>query len=214
MSEAAVDDAIARIHLAAGAQVLDVGCGSGEMLLRVLRRHPGTAGVGIDLDADAIAAARERAGTLPARFEVRDASTVEGSFDAVLNVGASHALGGFPAAPEALRQLAPVVLYGEGFWNRRPSDSFLAALGGARSDELPDLDGLRRAVAAAGLEIRDEWVASEEDWARYEETLAANAEQHGTPETLAYAKRIRDRRALEHGTDTFGFALLLAVSTE
>jgi hypothetical protein len=54
-----------------------------------------------------------------------------------------------------------------------------------------------------------ESLASEHDWARYEETLAANAEQHGTPDTLAHAQRIRHRRALPEGTDTLGFALLV-----
>lgn len=209
ISEAALDAAIAVLPLPAEPLVLDLGCGSGEMLLRILRRHVAARGLGIDLDADAIAEARRRAGMLPARFEVRDAATVEGTFDAVLNVGASHALGGFPKALKALKRLGRAVLYGEGFWRRRPSDDFLAALGGASVDELSDLDGLRAATAAAGFDIAREWVASEEDWMSYEETLAANAEHHGTPDTLAYARRIRDRRALPDGTDTLGFALLL-----
>lgn len=213
LSEVAVDEAISLLPLPAEALVLDLGCGSGEMLLRVLRRHAVVTGLGVDLDADAIAEARARAGTLPVRFEVRDASSVEGPFDAVLNVGSSHALGGFPAALTALKRLGRVVLYGEGFWRRRPSDAFLAALGGASVDELSDLDGLRRAAVDAGLDIRHEWVASDEDWARYEETLAANAERHGTADTLAYAQRIRARRALTDGTDTLGFALVLGVAT-
>lgn len=54
-----------------------------------------------------------------------------------------------------------------------------------------------------------ESVAGEEDWARYEETLAANAERHGAPDMVAYARRIRDRRALPDGTVTLGFALLV-----
>lgn len=158
---------------------------------------------------DAIAEARERAAGLPARFEVRDAATIEGSFDAVINVGASHAHGGFPAALNALQTLGGAALYGEGFWERPPSDGFLAGLGGASADELSDLDGLRAAVREAGFDIAFEWVASQDDWTRYEGTLAANAERHGTADTLAYARRIRDRRRLPGGTDTLGFALLV-----
>ena len=71
------------------------------------------------------------------------------------------------------------------------------------------LDGLRAAVKDVGFEILHESFASDRDWARYEETLAANAEQHGTSESLAYAGRIRDRRALPDGADTLGFALLV-----
>lgn len=209
VSEVAVDEAIAALPLPAQALVLDSGCGSGEMLLRVLQRHAGARGLGIDVDPDAITEARERAGTLPVRFEVRDAATLKGPFDAVLNVGASHAHGGFPAALNALKSLGHTVLYGEGFWRRRPSNDFLAALGGASIDELSDLDGVRAAAATAGFEIVREWVASDSDWAHYEETLAANAERHGAPDAIDYARRIRDRRALPHGSDTLGFALLL-----
>ncbi len=209
MPEAAVDAAIAALPLPREPLVLDTGCGSGAILLRTLRAYATARGVGVDLDADAIAEARERAAGSPARFEVRDAATVEGRFDAIINVGSSHAHGGFPAALASLRRLAPVVMYGEGFWRRPPSEDFLKALGGATVDELADLDGLHAAIAMAGFDVVHESLAADADWERYEETLGANAERHDTPETLAYARRIRDRRALPGGTDTLGFALLV-----
>jgi SAM-dependent methyltransferase len=209
MSEAAVDAALVAMPLPARPRILDSGCGSGEMLLRALRLHRGARGLGVDLDADAIADARQRAVDLAAEFEVRDAATVEGAFDGVINVGSSHVHGGFPAALETLRGLAPVVLYGEGFWRRPPSEEFLASLGGATEDELADLDGLRAAVGAAGFEVVQESRASDGDWARHEEDTAANAERHGSPESFAYGRRIRERRALPGGTDTLGFALFV-----
>ncbi|MGZ6564889.1 MAG: methyltransferase domain-containing protein [Solirubrobacteraceae bacterium] len=138
MSETAVDAAIAALTLPETPLVLDTGCGSGEILLRTLKTHPSARGLGVDLDADAIAEARHRANRSSARFEVRDAAAIEGRFDAVINVGSSHAHGGFPGALTALRDLAPVVLYGEGFWQRPPSEAFLAALGDATVDELAD----------------------------------------------------------------------------
>jgi SAM-dependent methyltransferase len=209
MSKAAVDAAIAALPLAAGSTVLDTGCGSGEILLRILRTHPGVRGLGVDLDPSAVADARSRTGDLAAQFEVKDAAQLHGCFDAVINVAASHVHGGFPAALSALRALAPVVLYGEGFWRHPPSEGFLDALGGATIDELQDLEGLRAAIRDAGFQIAHESFASGDDWAGYEETLAANAERHGTPEAFAYARRIRDRRALPGGTDTLGFALFV-----
>lgn len=212
MSESAVAAAIAALRLPSSPLVLDTGCGNGEILLRTLRAHAPARGLGVDLDADAIADARERAAGLPARFEVGDAAALNGRFDAVINVGASHAHGGFPGALTALRALAPVCMYGEGFWHKAPSEDFLAALGGATVDELSDLGGLRAAIRDAGFDIAHESIATEQDWARYEEVLAANAERHGTPDTLSYARRIRDRRALSGGTDTLGFALLVCTS--
>ena len=209
MSEAAVDAAIAALPLAAGAVVLDSGCGNGETLVRVLRAHPDAEGLGVDLDPDAIADAQRRSGDLPVRFELRDAASVGGPFDALVNVGSSHVYGDFRAALAAFRDVAPVVLYGEGFWEQPPSTDFLASLGGATEDELADLDGLRAAIGDAGFEIVHESVAGESDWAAYEETLAANAERRGGADCNEYARRIRERRALPGGTGTLGFGLFV-----
>jgi SAM-dependent methyltransferase len=216
MSEAAVDRVLDALRLPPGALVIDTGCGSGEMLLRALERDPTWRGLGVDLDADAIAAARagaaERLPGRDVRFEVRDAGEVSGRHDAVLNVGSSHVHGGYPAALGALRELVGdggAVVYGEGYWREEPSPAFLDALGGANEDELDTFGGLRSAAVTAGFEIGAVAEASEEDWARYEETLAANAEREGDPDALEYARRIRERRALPGGGSTLGFALLL-----
>jgi len=209
MSEAAVDAAIAALPLPSAPSILDVGCGTGEIMLRALRKHAPARGLGIDLDADAITEARDRAADLQALFEARDADTIDDRFDAVINVAASHAQGGFPGVLDALRVLAPVALYGEGFWRRAPSEDFLAALGGATADELSDLRGLRAAIREAGFEVVHESFATERDWAYYEETLATPAERHGAPDSLEYARRIKDRRRLPDGTDTLGFVLVV-----
>ncbi len=209
MSEAAVHAAIAALPLSVNPLILDMGCGNGEVLLRTLKLHAPARGLGVDLDPDAIADAQRRANGMSARFEVRDAATIHGRFDAVINVGSSHACGGFPAALRVIRELAPVALYGEGFWQRPPSQDFLAALGDATADELAEFDGLRAAIRDVGFDIRHESLASEHDWTFYEETLAANAARHGTPDTLSYAERIRHRRALRHGTHTLGFGLFV-----
>ena len=217
MREADVDRALAGLRLPPGALVLDTGCGGGEMLVRALEAgDPTWRGLGVDLDADAIAAARVRAAErLPGRdvrFEVRDAAEVHGRHDAVLNVGSAHVHGGYPAALRALRGLVAdggTVVYGEGYWREPPSPAFLAALGGATEDELDTLGGLRTAVLDAGFDIASVTEAGEADWAAYEETLAANAERDGGAETAEYARRIRARRALPDGTRTLGFALLV-----
>ncbi len=209
MSEAAVDAAIGALPLAGEATVLETGCGNGELLIRAVRAHPGASGHGIDLDPDAIAEARAAAGSLPVRFTIGDAAAPGERCEAVINVASSHVHGGFPQALDVLAQLAPVALFGEGFWARPPAADFLDALGGATEDELSDLDGLRAAGRDAGFEIVHESLAGDVDWARYEETLAENAERHGGEDCLDYARRIRERRALPGGTDTLGFGLLV-----
>ncbi len=220
MGEADVDRAIAALALAPGARVVETGCGAGEVLLRVLEAHPGATGLGVDPDADAldrmrVAAARRVPGREPEVVQAAaDAAGLEaGGFDLVVNVAASHAHGGFPDALAELAALARpdggVVLLGEAYWTRAPSPEFLEALGGATADELPlGLDALQDAARAAGLEALAVAACTEADFAAYEEGLAAEAERYDDAEAVAYAGRIRERRALPGGASTLGFALL------
>ena len=47
--------------LSDGGSVLDIGCGWGELLLRVAAAAPGCTAIGVDLDADALAEGTRRA---------------------------------------------------------------------------------------------------------------------------------------------------------
>jgi SAM-dependent methyltransferase len=180
----------------------------------VLSHYPSAVGTGVDPDPDWLAQARANAhARLPGRelelvqAPAEEAGLRSGSFDAVVNVAASHAHGGYPAALAALAALARpggTVLLGEGFWAREPSAAFLEALGDATRDELGTLDELLGRARDAGLDPIFQAVASQADWARYEESLAAN----GDADSLHYAARIRARHALPEGRTTLGFALL------
>jgi SAM-dependent methyltransferase len=220
LSEAAVDGAIAALPLAPGAKVVETGCGAAELVLRVLEAHPEATGTGVDPDADSLSLAHAAAAArVPGRepeliaAPAAEAGLAPGSFDLVVNVAASHAHGGFPAALDELAALARpdggLVLLGEGFWTREPSPAFLDALGGATPDELPlGLDALVAAARVAGLEPLHTAQATETDFTAYEEGLAGEAERYDDEDARAYAQAIRARRALPDGATTFGFALL------
>jgi SAM-dependent methyltransferase len=67
-------------RLEEGIDVLDVGCGSGRALNLMARTFPNSHFVGYDLSQEAIARARAEAqehGTANARFEVKDAATLD-----------------------------------------------------------------------------------------------------------------------------------------
>jgi hypothetical protein len=162
------------------------------------------------------AAARERVDVLhEARF---DEVTLElGVYDLVCCLGASHAIGSWSDALGGLARLARpgggLGLVGEGFWRRPPTAGYLAALGGASPDELPDGQaGLEAAARAAGWEPLDVAVASDADWARYEETLMANGEAElavrPDPALRAWVDAARARWEHPDGRNTMGFALL------
>ena len=98
------------------ARILDVGCGKAEMLIRAIEQCAGT-GVGVDLNPAFLETARDRADRrIPDGALVLYASRIEdlardlGTFDAVMCIGSTHALGGYV---EALAPLAAFVRPGE-----------------------------------------------------------------------------------------------------
>src|SRR5262245_13310457 len=77
--------------------VLEIGCGSGGHLLPIAARYPGARCVGIDLDANEIAAARdlaERLGLRNVRFEAMDLRAAAGAIgcDAPFDFVVAHGM--------------------------------------------------------------------------------------------------------------------------
>jgi len=113
-----VADVAARAHR--GATVLDVGTGTGRLLVELARRRDDLALSGADLSADMIAVARhnaERAG-LADRIALRAADVAElpypdGSFDLVISTLSMHH---WPSLPRATAELGRVLRPGGDVW--------------------------------------------------------------------------------------------------
>lgn len=186
------------------ATVLDVGCGWAELMLRILAAAPEATGIGIDLDEQDLARARANAAArgLSGRVEfVRESAigTTRGPADLVLCSGASQAVtdakppAHIAAALAELRRLVTPggrVLFGDGFWERPPTDAELAAMWPDTSaDELPDLAGLVNQAVAAGF--RPEWIetANRDEWEEFESGYAADVQEwlatHDDPKVRA-----------------------------
>jgi SAM-dependent methyltransferase len=219
ISAATLDRFVESLALAPGARVLDVGCGKGELLIRVAARW-NARGVGLDVNPEFLADARRRAA---GRAEVelrevsaRDAALEPASFDLTICVGSSHAVGELPEALAALRawtRPGGQVLFGHGYWKREPDPEYLAGFGGAR-DELGSERELVAALIAAGFEPLDSATSSPAEWDAYEGAYSANierffAEHPGDPDRGAFLARSRSWYALYRrwGRDTMGFAL-------
>jgi len=85
-------------RLSAGGAILEVGCGTGNLLVQIAKSFPAARVVGIDIDADSIATARKRISdaNLGDRVEARHGSLAdlpEGSFDAAVMVEVLHEIG-------------------------------------------------------------------------------------------------------------------------
>ncbi|MBQ0998040.1 cyclopropane-fatty-acyl-phospholipid synthase family protein [Streptomyces sp. RK62] len=191
LSEQRAGRLVERLARTGPATVLDIGCGWGELMLRVLEAVPGATGVGIDLKAQDLARGRRAAGErgLAGRVEFAEESatgTTRGPADLVLCVGSSQALTALepPALlPDALRALRGLVadggrvLLGEGFWQRRPTEAELANMWpGASATDHHDLGTLLDLAVEAGF--RPEWTETADagEWEEFESAYQADAE--------------------------------------
>ncbi|KUN99648.1 SAM-dependent methyltransferase [Streptomyces caeruleatus] len=191
LSEPRADRLVQRLIRTDPTTVLDIGCGWGELLLRVLTAAPAAKGTGIDVNARDLTRARHNAETrgLTSRVEFVEESAVgtrRGPADLVLCVGASQALSTASTpdhTTEALRELRRLVtdngrvLLGEGFWQRPPTPAELDGMWpGAAATDHHDLATLLDLAVAAGF--RPEWTetASLDEWEEFESAYQADTE--------------------------------------
>ncbi|KJS54842.1 SAM-dependent methyltransferase [Streptomyces rubellomurinus subsp. indigoferus] len=212
------DDSVARLleRAAAGAgggRALDLGCGEGAWLVRLLAARPNWRAVGVDLDAAGLTRARESATALGVErrlglhhLDAREFRSRE-PFDLVLCVGATHAFGGLlPTLAAARELLAPGgrLLVGEGFWEREPSEAALTALAAAREDHAGLATTTDRVIAAGWTPV-DGHVSSQPEWDAYEFSwmgaLAEWALEHPEDPDAGAAREAADRHRAQwlHG---------------
>jgi ubiquinone/menaquinone biosynthesis C-methylase UbiE len=192
LSEARAGRIVARLTANHPRTVLDIGCGWGELMLRILAAAPEATGLGVDTNEADLARGRDsaRARGLGDRVTfVREsgAGTSRGPADLVLCVGASHALTEVeppghtaPALAELRRLVSPGgrVLLGEGFWHRTPTEAELAGMWpGTSAGEFGDLPGLVDLAVAAGF--RPAWIetATLEEWEDFESGYQCDEEE-------------------------------------
>jgi SAM-dependent methyltransferase len=206
LSERRAADIVARLAGRSPSDVLDVGCGWAELLLRVLDACPEATGVGVDTDGRALergrANAAERGLTERVRFLEVAGDQPDGPADLVVCVGSSHAFGDTTQALAALRdRLRPggTLLFGEAFWDS-PADADLTLVPDDLTG-LPALAGLVDLAVGAGLRPLRTEVASLDEWdafesgylADWEEWLAAHRDHPDAAGVREQADRHRGR---------------------
>jgi cyclopropane fatty-acyl-phospholipid synthase-like methyltransferase len=185
------EHAVALVQLCSPAtSILDLGCGWGELLLRLVAANPDSTGLGIDNDAELPERGRRLAEDRQLRsrvkFEVADAKSADGIYDLIVSIGSTHIWG---SEPDALRffseHLTPggKLLFGSGVYNDIPPLEIKDIFG-----ELPTYAGLQNIVGNAGFTIINADRASLQEWDDFESTWRRGLEESNDPEIQAFAR--------------------------
>ena len=228
LSSEKADRIIHALGVCDGARVIEAGCGRGEFLIRVIEASR-ACGLGIDVDATAIAAARDSAARrIPdARVEfrasdMRDEALRDGRFDLAICLGATHAFGaGDSAYPNAIERLSRCVcpggrlLLGEGYWKQAPAAEYLGLIGepvGIYRDHAANISFAER----RGLVPLYALVSNDDEWDHFEWSHRMKIERESAlrPEDRETAQRLARSRAwrdgyLRWGRATMGFGFYL-----
>jgi SAM-dependent methyltransferase len=164
--------------------VLDLGCGWGELLLRILASAGQAQGIGIDTHGGDLVRGRDNAAArgLSPRVSFVEGTGAERAIaaDVVLSIGAYQVFGGLGDALPALRTLVNPggrLLFGAELWRRPPTPQQLANMWpGISADDCTDLIGLVDEAVAAGFRPLRIETATSAEWEEFESGLAAEGE--------------------------------------
>jgi SAM-dependent methyltransferase len=227
LSVAKLEELVGLLALPAGARVLDIACGKGELLLRLVERF-GAQGVGVDRSPYAVRDARALAATWVPEADLTfqegdgaECAAAPRSVDLAMCVGASWVFGGHRGTLRALARWARPggqVLVGEPYWRQIPEPAYLAASGLDTESFATHADNVAVGLEE-GLTPLYTLVSNEDDWDRYEALQWRAAERYAlahpedpdVPELLATVRHARDTY-LRWGRTTLGWALYLFIA--
>jgi SAM-dependent methyltransferase len=204
-----------RLGVAPGQQVLDLGCGRGELLCQLARRH-GAIGMGIDVNPRLVDEARARAAELGVAdrvtIELGDAAAFTGtSFDVVAAIGVSWIGGGLVGTLALLRRAASV-----GAWFLVGDVYRRDAVAQPAEREPGDLATTLARFEGAGFELLDMELAAEAEWDGYSSRQWLRVQRwldaHPDDPDAGDVRRWRDasRRAyLTHDRDRLGWGVFV-----
>jgi ubiquinone/menaquinone biosynthesis C-methylase UbiE len=208
-----------------GMRVLDVGCGKGWMLRRLASRFDIRA-TGLEINRIFAAQARQQCAAegLNAKIEIVQGDAMDyhaepASFDLVMCIGASFAIGGFESALDWMSRAAKpgaAIAIGEVFAKELPMPPELLSDPALRRDH-PErtLRDTVEIMRARGLPLRGLIEASTDDWDRYrslpwQAAMDWALENPGDPDAALMKDHAGQLRDLELDRHYLGWAIFVA----
>ncbi|MFZ1401375.1 MAG: class I SAM-dependent methyltransferase [Candidatus Promineifilaceae bacterium] len=219
-----IDNLLDELWLTEASKILDVGCGQGELILRLLQRFNCQA-VGIDPDENAIQIAQQKTAPFAPNVALYTApfaalSFATHQFDACFSLGTTHAFGDVgEALDNALASLKTItksgglIILGDGYWRQEPAPAYLQTTGIDKKELRPHPENIA-AGQKIGLECVYAITATRHEWDHFEGAfwLAAERELLQNPGDAQLAEKVRRRRIWKNaywqwGRETMGFGL-------
>lgn len=224
LSVARMEHVLTLLDLPAGAAALDVGCGRGELLVRLAERRAVRA-TAVDRSEAALALVRQafaaRCPELAPVCVASDASALrldEGAFDLVIWLGGPYIGPSFETTVAALRawtRPGGTLLIGHGFWASPPPEDYLSATGIDAAELCAHRENLL-GFERADLTLLYTCTSSRDEWDAFEGRILYNQERHAEahPDAPGVAEMIARKRAWNlaqqrWGRDVMGFGLYL-----
>ena len=209
-----------RLEVSPGDEVVDLGCGWGELLLRAVAPVVTATGVGVDTDRSALERGRDAVGVAELSnritFRETDAARWTTPADRILCVGASHAWGNSREALKVLRGLLRPqgrILFGDGCWDGQPTTREAVTMLG---DEILSLVELVETATELGWRVMHVSTADQREWDDFEGTWRAGRQEwllsHPDDHRANQIREELDRQLRDYfGTyrNVLGFAYLI-----
>ncbi|HTJ70217.1 MAG TPA: methyltransferase domain-containing protein [Actinospica sp.] len=203
--------------------VIDIGCGWGELLLRVLEAAPQARGIGVETHGPDVERAHGNAAERGLQDRVTfikgDAKEHLSPADLVINSGAYQVFGSIADALAAIRPLVNPggrLLFACEIWERTPTAEELAAMWPGTTTNtclyLPDVVDL---AVAAGFRPLNIEMSTRGEWDRFEAGYAASSEEwllangdHAEADAVRAELDAHRTRWLRGSRETMGYAYL------
>jgi SAM-dependent methyltransferase len=230
MSVDKLDGLFSLLNLKPGASILDIACGKGEFLIRLVEMF-NISGTGVDISPyffkDCKKKKNERVPGSDIKFlEMDGAKYSPGNnelFDLTMCIGASWVYNGFMGTINSLKKMTKpngIIIVGEPYWLKEPDEVYLK-LSGIIKEEYGSHFGNIDSAEKEGLNCIYTLVSSHDDWDHYEtlqwwsayDYVAIYPDDPDNPELLIKVNKAKTEYLL-YGRDTLGWAIYIFKKNE